>query len=151
MSEQKDLQIYSLSPQQQRFIQLYMTGNYTIAKIAQLIEVHPNTASRWLKKPEIKDALAEAQQEIHQQVGYQIKSMTVKATQRLSDLMDSPIDGVALQAVKDVLDRGGHKAKNEIKVDKTVITVEQKMKDLMKDIVIDVDGYEIIDEVNTDE
>jgi len=128
-----------------------MTGNYTIAKIASLIEIHPNTASRWLKKPEIKDALAEAQQEIHQQVGYQIKSMTVKATQRLSDLMDSPIDGVALQAVKDVLDRGGHKAKNEIKVDKTIVTVEQKMKDLMKDIIIDVDGYEIIDEVTTDE
>lgn len=151
MSEQKDLQIYSLTPQQQRFIQLYMTGNYTIAKIASLIEIHPNTASRWLKKPEIKDALAEAQQEIHQQVGYQIKSMTVKATQRLSDLMDSPIDGVALQAVKDVLDRGGHKAKNEIKVDKTIVTVEQKMKDLMKDIIIDVEGFEIIDEVTTDE
>lgn len=146
MSEQKDLQIYSLTPQQQRFIQLYMTGNYTLNKIAQLIEIHPNTAGKWLKRPEIKEALAEAQREIHNQVGAQLKGMTVKATQRLSDLMDSPIDGVALQAVKDVLDRGGHKAKNEIKVDKTITTVEQKMKDLMKDIVIDVDGYEVIDD-----
>lgn len=146
MSEQKDLQIYALNPQQQRFIQLYMTGNYTLNKIAQLIEVHPNTASRWLKRPEIKDALAEAQREIHQQVGVQLKGMTVKATQRLSDLMDSPIDGVALQAVKDVLDRGGHKAKNEIKVDKTVTTIEQKMSDLMKSVVLDVEGFEVIDD-----
>lgn len=127
-----------------------MTGNYSLAKIAQLLEIHPNTASRWMKRPEIRDALVEAQGEIHQQVGYQIKALTVKASARLSDLMDSSIDGVALQAVKDVLDRGGHKAVNEIKVDKTVITVEQKMKDLMKTIPIDIEGIEIIDETSDD-
>lgn len=122
-----------------------MTGNYTLAKIAQLLDIHPNTATKWMKKPEIRDALTEAQGEIQNQVGVQIKALTVKATQRLHDLMDSPIDGVALQAVKDVLDRGGHKAKSEIKVDKTVTTIEQKFKDLMHTIPLDAE-FEIIEE-----
>jgi hypothetical protein len=58
--------------------------------------------------------------------------------------MNSPIDGVALQAVKDVLDRAGHKPKNEIKVEKTVTTIEQKMKQLI-DATIDAE-YEEVEE-----
>ena len=52
--------------------------------------------------------------------------------------MDSPIDGIAFQACKDILDRTGHKAKNEIKVDKTVKTIEMQLNDLANEI-IDVD------------
>lgn len=142
-SEEKELAIFQLDPKQQRFIQMYMTGNYSLPKIAELIGIHVNTARKWMKKPEIANALQEAQHEIHKQVEYQLKAMTIKATHKLSDLIDSPIDGVAMQAVKDVLDRGGHKTVNEIKVDKTVTTIEQKWKDLA-DTLIDVD-YEVID------
>ena len=126
-----ELQLFQLDPQKQRFIQLYMTGNFTIAKIAQLMEVHPNTVSNWLKREDVKNAIAEAQSEIHHQVQMQITANTMKAVQRLNDLMDSSIDAVSLQAVKDVLDRGGHKPKNEIKVDKTVTTIEQKFKEII--------------------
>ena len=52
--------------------------------------------------------------------------------------MDSPIDAMGCEACKDILDRTGHKAKNEIKVDKTVKTIEMQLKDLADDI-IDVD------------
>ena len=62
----------------------------------------------------------------------QLKTLTLKATNKLASLIDSPIDGVALQAVKDVLDRGGHKAKQEIKVDKTVRTFEEKLQEVME-------------------
>lgn len=126
-----ELQVFSLDPQKQRFIQLYMTGAHSNAQIAQLLQLHPNTIGKWLKREDVKNAIAEAQGAIHEQVSSQIKNLTLKATMRLHDLVESPIDAVALQAVKDILDRGGHKPKNEIKVDKTITTVEQKMKELI--------------------
>lgn len=141
-----ELQLFQLDPQKQRFIQLYMTGNFTIAKIAQLMDVHPNTVSNWLKREDVKNAIAEAQSEIHHQVQLQITANTMKAVQRLGELMDSSIDAVALQAVKDVLDRGGHKPKNEIKVDKTVTTIEQKFKEIIDATIPDVEFEEIVED-----
>lgn len=141
-----DLQLFQLDPQKQRFIQLYMTGNFTLAKIAQLMDVHPNTVSNWLKREDVKNAIAEAQSEIHHQVQLQITANTMKAVQRLGELMDSSIDAVALQAVKDVLDRGGHKPKNEIKVDKTVTTIEQKFKEIIDATIPDVEFEEIVED-----
>lgn len=144
-SEDAELLIFQLEPKQQRFIQLYMTGAHSIPKIAQLLELHPNTLWKWLKREEIKNALTESQGAIQQQVSMQIKNLTLKATMRLHDLVESPIDAVALQAVKDILDRGGHKPKNEIKVDKTITTVEQKLKELVDATVIDASYEEIIE------
>lgn len=135
-----------MPPKMQRFIHLYMTGQYTLNKLAQLLEVHPNTLSNWLKRQDVKDAIADMQNNIHDQVAIQLKALTLKATAKLHELIDSPIDGVALQAVKDVLDRAGHKPKNEIKVDKTIITVEQKMKELIDNTIVDVEFEEVVEE-----
>lgn len=135
-----------MPPKMQRFIHLYMTGQYTLNKLAQLLEVHPNTLSNWLKRQDVKDAIADMQNSIHDQVQIQLKTLTLKATAKLHELIDSPIDGVALQAVKDVLDRAGHKPKNEIKVDKTITTVEQKMKELIDSTIVDAEFEEVLDE-----
>ena len=144
--ENKDLALYQLDPKQQRFIQLYLTGNFTLTKIAELLEIHPNTASNWLKRKEIKHALEEAQKEIHGQVSIQLKGMTLKATQKLNELIDSPMDAIALQAVRDVLDRGGHKTVNEIKVDKTVTTIEQQMKQLIDTTIPDIEYEDVVED-----
>ena len=61
----------------------------------------------------------------------------------MNDLMDSPIDGIAFQACKDILDRTGHKAKNEIKIDKTVKTIEMQLSELAEDVLDDVDFEEV--------
>lgn len=134
--------LFELDPMKQRFIQLYMTGNFTLAKIAQLLEIHPNTAGKWLKREDVQNAITEAQVDIHKQVQMQITANTMKAVSRLNTLMDSSVDAVALQAVKDVLDRGGHKPKNEIKVDKTVTTIEQRFKEII-DQTIEGDFIEV--------
>jgi phage terminase small subunit len=105
------------------------------------MEIHPNTASNWLKRVDVKASIEEAQGEVHHQVQLQITANTMKAVQRLNDLMDSSIDAVSLQAVKDVLDRGGHKPKSEIKVDKTITTIEQRFKEII-DMVIPDDFIE---------
>ena len=68
----------------------------------------------------------------HDVVATQLKALTLKAVNKLGALTDSPIDGVALQAVKDILDRAGHKPKQEMKIDKTVTTYEQRLSDLIK-------------------
>lgn len=135
--------ISELPPKMQRFIHLYMTGQYSLNKLAQLLEVHPNTLGNWLKRKDVRSVITEMQETTHDVVGIQLKALTMKAVNKLGSLTDSPIDGVALQAVKDILDRAGHKPKNEIKVDKTITTIEQKFKELV-DATIDVD-YEVID------
>lgn len=138
----------NLTSKQQRFVHMYMTGQYTLNKLAQLLEVHPNTLGKWLKRQDVKDAIAEIQEGTHQQVQVELKMLTLKATQKLAELMNSPIDGVALQAVKDVLDRAGHKQKQEIKIDKTVTTIEEKFKQLVDSTIIDADFTEVSDERN---
>lgn len=137
--------LYTLPPHIQRMVNLYSTGQYTITKLAELLNVHPNTIGGWLKREDVKEAMLDAQTTMHDQVSTQLKALTLKATRKLNELVDSPIDAVALQAVKDVLDRSGHKAKQEIKVDKTVTTIEQKMKELIES-TISIDGdYEEVD------
>lgn len=148
VEEEESVTAISLLPntKMQRFVHMYMTGQYTLNKLGQLLEVHPNTLGNWLKRQDVKNAIAEVQEGVHSQVQTELKTLTLKATQRLAELMNSPIDGVALQAVKDVLDRAGHKQKTEIKVDKTVTTVEQKMKELI-DSTLSIDAeFEEVEE-----
>lgn len=130
--------IQLLEPKLQRFVHLYLTGQYNQRQIAQMLEVHENTISTWLKREDVNLTIKEYQATEHEMIDTQIKAMRMKAIQKMNDLMDSPIDGIAFQACKDILDRTGHKAKNEIKVDKTVKTIEMQLRDLADDI-IDVD------------
>lgn len=147
LEELDDSPISLLPPKQQRFIHLYMTGQYTLQKLSQLLEVSPNTLGRWLKRSDIKEIISDMQNDTHKIVGMQLKAMSNKAIGRLLELMDSPIDGVALQAVKDALDRGGHKPKQEITVDKRVVTFEEKLSNLIdntsdNNIIHEVEDYE---------
>ena len=133
--------IQLLEPKLQRFVHLYLTGQYNQRQIAQMLKVHENTISTWLKREDVNLTIKEYQATEHEMIDTQIKAMRMKAIQKMNDLMDSPIDGIAFQACKDILDRTGHKAKNEIKVDKTVKTIEMQLKDLA-DSIIDVDFVE---------
>lgn len=137
--------ILDLPPKVQRFVHLYMTGHYTLTALAELLEVHVNTLHSWLKRKNVKDVISDMQETTHVVVGNQLKVMSNVAVAKLLKLMDSPIDGVALQAVRDVLDRAGHRPKQEIKVDKTVITYEEKLRDLIDD-VINVTEYDVVEE-----
>ena len=131
-------EVQLLEPKLQRFVHLYLTGQYNQTQLAQLLEVHKNTINSWLKREDVNLAIKEYQAMEHEMIDVQIKAMRMKAIEKMNDLMDSPIDGIAFQACKDILDRTGHKAKNEIKVDKTVKTIEMQLNDLANEI-IDVD------------
>lgn len=143
--EISSVSITDLTPKMQRFVHLYMTGNYTLVKLGELLDLHPNTLGNWLKRRDVKTLIADMEKSTHDIVTVQLNALTLKSVNKLSKLIDSPIDGVAFQAVRDVLDRGGHKPKQEIKVDKTVTTYEQKLKRLINN-VIDIDDYEVYDD-----
>lgn len=132
-----------LSPNHRRFVSLYLSGQYTLKKIAELLNVHENTIRKWMKRDDVSTYLSEMQEEQQQLVKMQLASMTVKATNKLNSLIDSNIDGVALQAVKDVLDRGGHKAKQEVKKDITITTYEQQIKEIMNETMQDIIDVEL--------
>ena len=136
-------EITLLEPKLQRFVHLYLTGQYNQTQLAQMLEVHKNTVQGWLKREDVNVAIKEYQAMEHEMIDVQIKAMRMKAIEKMNDLMDSPIDGIAFQACKDILDRTGHKAKNEIKVDKTVKTIEMQLNDLANEIITDVDFSEV--------
>gem|GEM_PF-3232519 len=130
-ADESRVSITVLPPKIQRFVQLYMTGQYTNAKLAQLLEVDPHTISNWLKRKDVQAIMNDMAETTHKMVTAQLRALSQKAANKLDSLIDSPIDGVALNAVKDVLDRTGHKPKQEIKVDKTVRTFEERLTDLI--------------------
>ena len=131
-------EVQLLEPKLQRFVHLYLTGQYNQTQLAQLLEVHKNTINSWLKREDVNIAIKEYQAMEHEMIDVQIKAMRMKAIEKMNELMDSPIDGIAFQACKDILDRTGHKAKNEIKVDKTVKTIEMQLNDLAENLITDV-------------
>ena len=132
-------EVQLLEPKLQRFVHLYLTGQYNQTQLARLLEVHKNTINSWLKREDVNIAIKEYQAMEHEMIDVQIKAMRMKAIEKMNELMDSPIDGIAFQACKDILDRTGHKAKNEIKVDKTVKTIEMQLNDLAENLITDVD------------
>ena len=132
-------EVQLLEPKLQRFVHLYLTGQYNQTQLAQLLEVHKNTINSWLKREDVNIAIKEYQAMEHEMIDVQIKAMRMKAIEKMNELMDSPIDGIAFQACKDILDRTGHKAKNEIKVDKTVKTIEMQLNVLAENLITDVD------------
>jgi transposase-like protein len=137
--------IMQLQPKYQRLVHLFLTGQYTTAKLAELFDVHPQTVLNWLSREDVKVAIIEAQKVTHSVVSNQLQSLANKAMNKMSKLIDSPLDQVALSASKDVLDRAGYKPTTQIKVDKTVRTFEEKIGNLI-DATIDSVEYEEVNE-----
>lgn len=137
--------LIQLNPTHQRFVHMYLSGKYSTSKLAEMFDVHPNTILSWLKRKDVQLAITETQAVMNVMVTQQISAMTSKAVGRLNNLMDSPMDMVALQAVKDVLDRAGYKPKSEMKIEKTVHTFEQKLGKLIDETIEDVE-YEVLDD-----
>lgn len=115
----------------QRVSHLWLSGAYSVPKIAALLHVQPATVRKWLKSPVVKSAINTYQMEEHDLVMQRIKSLNMKAIEKLDELLDSEIDGIKYQAVRDVLDRTGHKATTKQEIDVNIRTYEQSMKELV--------------------
>jgi transposase len=132
-----------------KLVHLYVSGRFTNTQIARMIGVHPGTITRWLAQDEIKDMIERYQVQEGIIVDSSLKALRMKAINKMSELMDSDNDLVALQATKDVLDRTGHKAveKKEIKVE---MTYEERIKNILQGVEYVIDDDTPEGEVNTE-
>ena len=119
-----------LQPAKSRMVLLYCTGQYTNKKIAELIGVSSNTITAWLMQPEVMEIIEEIQKREFGIIESSLKAIRNRAVNTMTELMDSPMDGVRYQASKDILDRTGHKPTTKVQVDKTVTTIEEQLKSI---------------------
>lgn len=145
----EDTKMKLLNPRQQRFIHLYLSGQYQVKQIAELLNMSLSGVRGWLKNPDIKAIIEEIQADEDDIVRQGLKAIRLSALYKMQGLLNSPIDGIAYQAARDILDRTGHKAptKQEVKVE--VYTFEQQLQEAIKSIdkpeeFIDVDDYEVV-------
>lgn len=142
--ELADSSIQLLNPKQQRFVHLYLSGGYSVTKIAKLLNMSQSGIRRWLKDDTIRGIIEQYQQDEDEIVKQGLKALRLKALYRMSDLVDSKVDGIAWQASKDILDRTGYKpsTKQEVNIE---VTFEQQIKELAEKVeYIDVD-YEPVE------
>lgn len=126
----------------QRLAQLYCLGNYSEKDIASILMVSVSTIRKMLKDGEVMDMITEYQAEEKQIIDSKLKALSNKATDALFELLDSDEDSVRLQAVKDVLDRTGHKADNNSNINVN-ISYEQQLQNLIEGVdftdIVEVD------------
>lgn len=132
-----------LNPAKLRFINLYLSGLYSKKQMAQLLGVNTNTLRKWELQPDVQDVITFLQEREFTVIDNRLKQMRNKALDVMGDLMENAVmETVRFNAAKDVLDRTGHKATQQIKVDKTVKNVEEQLKVLNE---FDFDKAEVID------
>jgi len=134
-----------LSPAKTRMIMMYLTGHYTQKKLGQIIGVSENTIRTWLLDPNVQTVIKELQQREFAVVDSQLKALRYKAIDTMNGLLESDMDNVRFQAAKDILDRGGHKPQQSIKVDKTITTLEQQLSALADFTIEDAEVIDISD------
>lgn len=146
--------LHDLPPPKARTILLYITGQYTIRQISSIIGAAENTIRTWLHQERVQEIIKELQAREFNIIDSSLKSLRMQAIETMRELMDSPMDPVKFQASKDILDRTGHKPATEMKVDKTITTIEHQLRELA-DFTIDesevIDVSDIAEMVKSDE
>lgn len=144
-----------MTPAKMQLVSYYLTGNYTQTKLATILGINPQTVRTWLLDENVQYVIKELQTRELSLVQANLNRLRDKAINTMEDLLNSNMDNVRFQAAKDILDRGGLKAQQSIKVDKTVTNLEQQLADLadytISDAdVIDIDLSDLVDEVKSD-
>lgn len=144
-----DSKMQLLEPKKQRFVHLYLSGDYSLVAISELLNVHRQTIYRWAANPEIQEIITSVQKQEDELVKQGMKALRLKALYKMSELIDSKVDGIAYQAARDVLDRNGHKAPTKQEVNVEIHTFEQQIKEVINqsnmDKFIDIE-YEVVSE-----
>lgn len=135
-----------LTPAKSRAILLWITGRYNFKEIGEIVGVNGRTISDWLGDPVSQEIITELQTREFYLIDNSLKALRIKAVAALNELLDSPKEEVKLSAVKDVLDRTGHKAINEVKIDKKV-SIEKQLKDLAEFTITERDIIDITDAI----
>lgn len=132
----------NLTPGQQRFVNLYVTGQYKNVELARLLDISTTTINNWLNIKEVQTLITEYQAQEHENTKKKLNSLTDSAVNTMMDLLGSPVEAVRLQASKDILDRTGFKQATKMEVKKEVFNYEASLSQLL-DIVDEEDVAEL--------
>lgn len=125
----------------QRLAQLYVSGFYNREQIASILRVSKSTVIKLLKDEDVLDMILTYQDEEKKLIDSRIKSLRFNAVDTISELLDSDDDAIRLQVAKDILDRTGHKEREQKDVNINV-SYEQQLKELAEGVdftIIEVD------------
>jgi transposase len=126
-----------------RFVHVYCSGKYTIRQIAQMFGVGVTTIYNWLKDPEIKEAIANLQQEEDIIISSMMKALRRTALEKQKELIENAENEmVSAIMIRDLLDRTGHKPVEKKQIDVNM-TYEEKLQQLAQGIEIE---YEVIED-----
>ena len=147
--------LLKLTPAKMQLVNLYLTGNYSQQRLATILGISTSTVRAWLLDENIQSVIKELQSRELALIQSNLNALRYKAIDTMEDLLNSNMDNVRFQAARDILDRGGLKAQQSIKVDKTVTNLEQQFADLAEykiseEDVIDIDVSDIVAEVTSD-
>ena len=121
-----------------RLAQLYVTGVYSNRQIADILCVSTNTVSRLLRDEEVRQAIEVYQNSEKELIDAKLKSLRERATDTMSDLLNSDDDSVRLQTAKAILDKTGHGDKKEIN-NNVNITYEERLQSLIEGVEFNVE------------
>ncbi len=96
-----------LNPKQRKCIELFVLGDRTQKEIAKELNVTENTISNWKKNAEFDAAYTES-------LKSSMKGIAAKAFNTEVKLLTARSEMVRLMAAKDLLDRAGFKAEDNI-------------------------------------
>lgn len=99
--------MYVLNPKQKRCIGMMLEGNMTQKKIAAELKVTENTITNWKKN-------AEFMEEYTASLKHSMKDVAALAFQTEKKLLTARSEMVRLMTAKDILDRAGFKADENI-------------------------------------
>ena len=105
----------ALNQRMQKAVEMLVHTKMQKQEIAEAVNVSRTTFSLWLRREDFQEAIKAEMNRAFQPLAY-------KARQRLSDLIDSNNEQVALAASKDALDRAGYGATQ--KVENTITNKE---------------------------
>lgn len=114
-----------LNKKQKKCIELMVSGDMSQNEIAKTIGVIPGTISDWKKKDEFREEYERANKIV-------INSIVPKAVQTVKSLLNADSEQVRLAAAKDVLDRAGYKAQDDIKLNANITS--EKLADVFKQV-----------------
>lgn len=107
----------ALTNKQLKAVEMLVYTTKQKQEIAQELKVTPGTISQWLRKEEFQQAVTDEMKRGFVDIAY-------KARRRLSELVDSPNEQVALGAIKEALNKAGYQETQKVEQTIKEINIE---------------------------
>lgn len=138
-----------LTEKQIEAAEMLQSGEYLNKQVADIVGVHYNTITQWLKKPKFQEKMREIAKEHRERTLHMLNGATPVATEKLIELINGKDDRLAFEAAKYVIDRELGKTTAKIEVANPVehtleINIDDEVKRIMSgDTEIPADAIEV--------